>query len=59
MKDGICGRREVLSTGTLAAVASVLSLEPQNPVSSHTTLVHYALLLLELRMSGFEPDFVC
>lgn len=57
-KDGIFGVGEGLSTGILVAIPSVHSLELQTPVSHHTTLVLYALPVLEIRLSGCKQNFV-
>lgn len=40
------------------AIPAVLSSEPQTQIFPHTILVHSALLLLELRVSGCKLDFV-
>ena len=59
-KDGVCrwyGRGT--HTGILVAVPSTLSLEPQTPVSPHTTMVWSSLPLPEPRVRGWKWDFVC
>lgn len=52
-----CGFRsmgEWLSTGILVIALSALSLEPQNPDFPHATLVHFALPLLEPKVSRWN-----
>ena len=53
-KDDIYRMGEQLNTGILAAVPSGLSPEPPTPDSTHTTIVHSILSLLEHRVSDCE-----
>ena len=49
---------EELGIGILLAIPLAISPESQIPISPHTTVFHYALSLLEPRVSGCEQDFV-
>ena len=49
---------EWLSTENLAAVPSVLSPEPPTPDSPQASLIHFALPLLEPRVSDYKWNFV-
>lgn len=58
IKVGVLCMGEKLSTGTLVAVSSALSLELQTPVSTHPILYCSALPTLELKVSDYKGDFV-